>query len=80
MFQRIIEQHQAITTTLCLSSRNDLCLSASDVKLLKAAVAVLEPFERATTPMSADQYVSISKLYPLQDHFSILPQQVTTKI
>ena len=65
MFERIIEQHEAVTTTLCLSNRNDLCLSLSEVQLLRAAVAVLKPFERATTEISADQYISISKVIPL---------------
>ena len=40
MFERITEQHQAITTALCLSGRNAMCLSSSDVSLLKAAMAV----------------------------------------
>ena len=29
MFNRIVEQHNAITTALCLSGRNDLCLACS---------------------------------------------------
>ena len=37
----------------------------SDVEVLKAAVAILKLFERATTEISADQYVSISKVIPL---------------
>ena len=65
MFERIVEQHQAITTALCLSNRNDLCLSAADVKLLEESLSVLQPFEAATREISADQYVSISKAIPL---------------
>ena len=65
MFERIVEQHQAITTALCLSSRNDLCLSAADVKLLVESLSVLRSFEAATREISADQYVSISKAIPL---------------
>lgn len=30
MFERIVEQHECITTALCLSSRNDLCLENED--------------------------------------------------
>ncbi|CAB4011938.1 zinc finger BED domain-containing 1-like [Paramuricea clavata] len=65
MFERIIEQHEAVMTTLCLSNCNDLCFSISDVEVLKAAVAILKPFERVTTEISADQYISISKAIPL---------------
>ena len=65
MFERIVEQHQAITTALCLSNRNDLCLSAADVKLLEESLSVLQPFEAATREISAEQYVSISKAIPL---------------
>ena len=64
-FERIVEQHQAITTALCLSNRNDLCLSAADVKLLEESLSVLQPFEAATREIFADQYVSISKAIPL---------------
>ena len=65
MFQRITEQHQAVTTALCLANRSDLCLTSTDVELLKAAVAVLKPFEATTREVSADKYVSISKIIPL---------------
>ena len=65
MFERIVEQHQAITTALCLSNRNDLCLSAADVKLLEESLSVLQPFEAATREISADKYVSISRAIPL---------------
>ncbi|XP_028414611.1 zinc finger BED domain-containing protein 4-like [Dendronephthya gigantea] len=65
MFERILEQHQAITTALCLNSRNELCLSLADVKLLEASLSILQPFEAATREISADKYVSISKAIPL---------------
>jgi hypothetical protein len=65
MFQRILEQQEAITTTLCLQGRNEMCLSASDKEHLKKAMDVLQPFETATTEMSAEKYVSVSKIIPL---------------
>ena len=65
MFNHIAEQHDAITTALCLSGRNDLCLTADDLKLLKASLLVLQPFESATREISADQYLSMSKAIPL---------------
>ena len=65
MYERITEQHQAVTTALCLANRNDMCLTASEVELLKAAVAVLKPFEATTRELSVDKYISISKVIPL---------------
>ena len=65
MFDRINEQQNAITTALCLSGRNDLCLTTEDLKLLKASLSVLQPFESATREMSADQFLSLSKAIPL---------------
>lgn len=64
MFQRILEQHEAITTTLCLHGKNEMCLSSLDVEQLKKAVEILKPFETATTEMSSENYVSISKIIP----------------
>ena len=64
MFNRIVKQHDAITTALCLSGHNDLCRTA-DFKLLKAPLSALQPFETATREISADQYLSISKPIPL---------------
>ena len=65
MFERMIEQHEAVTTTLCLLDKSSLCLSADDVETMKNAVTLLKPFEAATREMSADQYLTISKLIPL---------------
>ena len=65
MFQRILEQHEAITTTLCLNGKNEMCLLPENLELIKKAVNVLQPFEIATTEMSADKYVSISKIIPI---------------
>ena len=79
MFERIIEQHETVTTTLCLSNRNDLCLSLSEMEVLRAAVAVLKPFERTTTEISADQYISISKVIPLAKSLQHLTSESTHK-
>ena len=65
MFQRIDELQEAITTTLCLQERNEMCLSAADKEHLKKTIDVLQPFETATTEMSAEKYVSVSKIIPL---------------
>ena len=65
IFNRIVEQQDAITTALCQSGRNDLCLTAEDFKLLKASLSVLQPFETATREVSADPYLFMSKSIPL---------------
>ena len=61
----LIEQHEAVTTTLCLLNKNSLCLDSEDVGAMKNAVTLLKSFEAATREMSGDQYLTISKLIPL---------------
>ena len=65
MFERIKEQYEAITTTLCLLDKNNLCLSVEEIGAMKNAVILLKPFEAATREMLADQYLTISKIIPL---------------
>ena len=65
MLERMIELHEPATTTLCLLNRNDLCLSDQGIDVMKEAVKVLKPFEAATREMSADTYISVSKVIPL---------------
>ena len=63
MFQRYLQQHNAITTTLCLLDRKDLCLN--NTELLQDAVSLLAPFEAITTEISSEKYVSLSKIIPI---------------
>ena len=79
MLECITEQHQAITTALCLSGCNAICLSSSDVSLLKAAMAVLKPFEATTKEISADKHVSIFKVIPLANSRQCLTGAITEK-
>ena len=65
IFERLIQQHEAVTTTLCLLDKNSLCLSTDDVEVMKSAVTLLRPFEAATRETSADQFLTISKLIPI---------------
>ena len=65
MLQRIIEQEEAIRTTLCLLSRNDLTISCEDVEIIKGVIEIVDPFEAVTREISADQYLSGSKIIPL---------------
>ena len=64
MFKQVLEQKEAITTTLCLLGKNEMCLSAAELKQLSMAVTILQPFETATTELSAETYVSVSKIIP----------------
>ena len=65
MFQRVIQQHDAITTTLCLMDKNEMCLTAENIETLKQIVGLLEPFEVVTREISSEQYISVSKIIPL---------------
>ena len=57
-------QHKAFTTTLCLLSKKEICLSETDLSEIKQAVTFLQPFQAATQEMSGDSYVclTLSKL------------------
>lgn len=78
MFQEIADQYQAITTALCLCNGNELCLSSSDVDNLKAAIAVLKPFEAATAEMAAIRCVFVSKIIPLAMSLEHLTSKIST--
>ncbi len=65
MFERIIEQNEAVVTTLCLLNRSEMCLGEDEVSKIKQAVTLLQPFEAATRELSADKYVSLSKVIPI---------------
>ena len=56
MFERIIEQHQAVTTALCLLNRNYMCLSTEELQQLKNVVTILQPFKAATTETSTENF------------------------
>lgn len=58
-----MEQHNAITTTLCLLDKKDLCLD--NIELMQDAVGLLASFESVTTEVSSEAYVSLSKVIPL---------------
>uniref|UniRef100_A0AAQ5Y0H8 BED-type domain-containing protein n=1 Tax=Amphiprion ocellaris TaxID=80972 RepID=A0AAQ5Y0H8_AMPOC len=65
MLERLYEQQQAITTALCLLGRNSLCLNGEEWSHITQAIEALRPFEEATKEVSAEQYVTISKVIPL---------------
>lgn len=40
MFERYVEQHEAVTATLCLLGNNDLCFSADEKMKISKAITV----------------------------------------
>ncbi|XP_011405235.1 PREDICTED: zinc finger BED domain-containing protein 1-like [Amphimedon queenslandica] len=65
MLERYLEQEEAIRTTLCMMDRNDLLIPTEKNSELSEMVDILRPFEAVTREMSADKYVSSSKIIPL---------------
>ena len=65
MYERIVEIYQEVNTALCFMDRNDMCLSATEIATMKDAILLLQPFEEATREISADKFVSVSKVIPL---------------
>ena len=63
MFERYLEQHSAITTTLCLLEKRELCLDNTNV--IHDAVQLLAPFEAVTTEVSTEYFASLSKVIPM---------------
>lgn len=65
MLERLCEQNEAVTTALCLLGKNQLCLNAGELSLIKETVVALRPFEEVTQEVSSEKHVSVSKVIPL---------------
>ena len=78
MFQQYLEQHNAITTTLCSLDKKDLCLD--NIELMQDAVGLLASFESVTTEVSSETYVSLSKVIPLIHSLQKLTISSTSKV
>lgn len=65
MLQRLFEQKDTVSTALCLWGKNTLCLDEGEFSLIKQTVDSLQPFEEVTCKISAEKYVSVSKVIPL---------------
>ncbi|XP_078018726.1 E3 SUMO-protein ligase ZBED1-like [Epinephelus lanceolatus] len=65
ILERLHEQQQAVTTALCLLGRTTLCLNEGEWSHISQAIEALRPFEEATKEVSAEHYVTISKVIPL---------------
>ena len=57
MFQRLIDEYQAVNTTLCMMDHSELCLSSHEIQSLKEAVLLLKPFDEVTKELSSDKYL-----------------------
>ena len=57
--------NEAVTTALCLLERNALCLNQGELSLIKQTVDALRPFAEVTQEVSAEKYVSVSKVISL---------------
>ena len=80
MFERMIDQHEAVTVTLCMLDKKNFYLRVEDVEAMKSAVALLKPFEAATRETSADQLLTISKLIPIARSLQQLTNEARTTI
>ena len=65
MLERIASQHEAITTTLCLLDKPQMCLSTDEKDVILQSLTLLQPFLQATEEISGEKYVSISMIIPL---------------
>ncbi|XP_076047308.1 E3 SUMO-protein ligase ZBED1-like [Oratosquilla oratoria] len=59
------EQHEAVTSTLCVLGRNNMCLSGDELECLSKAICVLQPFDVVTKELSAEKITCLSKVIPL---------------
>ena len=55
MFQRLIDEYQAVNTTLCMVDHSELCLSSYEIQSLKEAVLLLKLKSYHLTSMSLYQ-------------------------
>ena len=78
MFERMIELHESVTTTLCLSGKSEMCISAEELKLTKKLVEVLKPFESATMEMSGSKFVTV--VIPIARSLQLVTVQNSTQI
>ena len=65
MLERYLHQNEAVRTALCMQDRNDLILSSEKNSFIAEMIRILRPFEAVTTELSAEKYVSASKIIPL---------------
>ncbi|GFR96230.1 zinc finger BED domain-containing protein 4 [Elysia marginata] len=65
MFNRIIEQYEAVNTVLCFLSKDHMCLCDDEVEVIRGVVQVLKPFHAATQELCSEPYTCVSKIIPI---------------
>uniref|UniRef100_A0A3B4TRY0 BED-type domain-containing protein n=1 Tax=Seriola dumerili TaxID=41447 RepID=A0A3B4TRY0_SERDU len=65
MFERLLEQKEAVTTVLCLCGKSSLCLSEEDWSMVSLSIDALRQFEEVTKEISTEKHASVSKVIPL---------------
>lgn len=65
MWERLLEQKEAVTTVLCLLGKSSLCLNEEQWSVISLSIDALRPFEEATREVSTEKHVSVSKVIPL---------------
>lgn len=65
MYEQIVEIYQEINSVLCFMYQRDLCLTQFEISAVRDPITLLEPFEEATNEMSAEKYLSVSKIISL---------------
>lgn len=65
MLQSYHNQHQEVTTVLCLAGKNNVILSANYITAARDAMLILEPFNEAMTELSTERNTSASKIIPI---------------
>lgn len=69
MFERLLEQKEAVTTVLCPIGKPSLCLSEEEWSMITLSIEALKPFEEVTREISTEKHVSVSKVIPLVSLF-----------
>ncbi len=65
MLERYLLLNEAVSTTLCVEKKQDLVISADSNPLIQEITTVLRPFVDVTRQLSAEKFVSASKIIPL---------------
>ncbi|GFS22531.1 zinc finger BED domain-containing protein [Elysia marginata] len=65
MLKSYLGQHEETTTVLCFIGKNSSCLDPNEVTVAQEAMRTLEPFYEATTKLSSEKHISLSKIIPM---------------
>lgn len=65
MLERYLILHNEVTTVLCRLSKATMCISDTEIEVIRAAVKQLEPFYQVTKIVSGESYLTMSSVLPL---------------